>query len=400
VVTSIEPPGLETERQPGVPARPEGIAAAAPLTLSAAGNAAVARAVAGEVPVGALGGLLAGRGANRAVARLAGQTLMRRSDMEIEARETMREIDQRVRDTLSTYSSNPDGLATLLLSPTTDWEERLVRWRVAERCSTAALLATSRAAGDSASIQKLGALNPTGGVLMTVGRRLRVAGEIAESQRLIGALVSTAHAHLLGESPSRTAAVTAALGPHSASIQSIASGGWLVVYDEYSIVMDAMPPGLTAEQYLQEMAQDLNVAVGDSTFDSINVFARTAPDKARGAPAIGDVYDIDIKGPDNGSVMLVESAPDHFIFQTVTVPQTGTHPEFGSREFGFQRLEGGAIRFYTRGASRPSSELTGMIGGIVQEKGWTAMLTGIGATLARRGGTLRSGSFTHWIKRG
>jgi hypothetical protein len=394
-----EAPAHESAEETAAPASAEGALGPAPL-VSSAGNAAVLRALAADAPPAALGQLLTGRGANRAVARLAAsgtRGLMRRTDMEIEARETMRSIDERVNNALQL---GPDALAALLLSPATDWEEQQVRWRAADRAGNDALNAVVRLAGDAASIRRLGATSPTGGVLMIVGRRLRLNGQVADAERIVGALISTAHAHLLGESAVGSTAVQAALGPHSATVQSVTGGSGSVVYDEYSIVMDSMPAGLTPEQYLQEMAQDLNKAVGSSTFDDINVFSRTAADKARGAPAVGDVYDIDIKGPDNGSVMLIESTSNHFIFQTVTVPQTGTHPEYGSREFGFERLDGGAVRFYTRGVSRPSSEMTGIVGAPIQEKGWTAMLNGIGATLASRGGALRAGSFSRWIKRG
>ena len=43
--------------------------------------------------------------------------------------------------------------------------------------------------------------------------------------------------------------------------------------------------------------------------------------------------------------------------------------------------------------------LTGMAGRPIQEQSWTAMLKGIGNTLAKRGGKLRANSFGHWIKR-
>jgi hypothetical protein len=104
-----------------------------------------------------------------------------------------------------------------------------------------------------------------------------------------------------------------------------------------------------------------------------------------------------IAGPDNGSVMLVESAPDHFIFQTVETSEDGTHPEYGSRQFGFERLAGGAGQWYTRGASRPGlMPGGGTIGRHAQESGWTAMLKGMAAELVRRGGTERAGSFGSW----
>ncbi len=149
--------------------------------------------------------------------------------------------------------------------------------------------------------------------------------------------------------------------------------------------MDTMPSGTTPEAYLQEMANDLNKAVNSKDFDSINTFHRRP--LGTGGPAVGDVYHIDIAGPDNGSVMLVESASDHFIFQTVETKEDGTHPEYGARQFGFERISGGAVRWYTRGTSRPSmTPGGGTIGRHAQEKGWTRMLRGMAAELVNAAG--------------
>jgi hypothetical protein len=341
--------------------------------------------------------VMAGRAGNRAGARL----LQRRTDWEAEAQEMRRDANRRAHEAIERHAGAPDRMAAWLLTPVSwqDWEETQARYAALDEVGSDVLLAVARRAGDPQTIGLLSRLQPTAAVLMSVARRLRQHGQVTEAERLVATMVSPTHAHLLGESATRSQAVQSALGTHSASVQSVTGGSGIVVYDDYSIVMDAMPPALGPEQYLQEMAQDLNRAVGSSDFNDINVFARTAADRRRGAPAVGDVYDIDILGPDNGSVMLVESASDHFTFQTVTVPQTGSHPEYGSREFGFERADG-AVRFYTRGVSRPSSDVARIAGGPIQEKGWTALLTGIAATLTSRGGKLRAGSFTHWIKRG
>lgn len=93
-------------------------------------------------------------------------------------------------------------------------------------------------------------------------------------------------------------------------------------YDELSIVVDKMPSGLTPEQYLDEMANDLNKAVNNHgkapllSFDSISEFVRRS---STPTPMIGNIYDIDMLGPDNGHVILVERTPSHFIFQTITM---------------------------------------------------------------------------------
>jgi len=208
---------------------------------------------------------------------------------------------------------------------------------------------------------------------------------------------SGTHRRLKTEGWSSDPAVVAALKAQGATFQS--SSDWWAsgdfIHDEYAIVMDTMPSGTTPEAYLAEMAADLNKAVNSADFDSINTFHRRP--LGTGGPAVGDVYHIDIKGPDNGSVMLVESTSDHFIFQTVTTKEDGTHPEYGARQFGFEKLQGGAVRWYTRGTSRPAmTPGGGTIGRHAQEAGWTRMLRGMAAELVKRGGTERSGSFSTW----
>jgi hypothetical protein len=81
----------------------------------------------------------------------------------------------------------------------------------------------------------------------------------------------------------------------------------------------------------------------------LNVFTRrpTTP-----FPSIGNVYDIDIAGPDDGDVVLVEKTSTHFIFQAIKDKDSGRHPENGVREFGFERNPDGSVNFYTRGVSQ------------------------------------------------
>ena len=215
-------------------------------------------------------------------------------------------------------------------------------------------------------------------------------------ERLVRA-ASASHRRLAQEAWRTDPTITGALSAQGAAYQSHTSG-WAagdLIFDEYSIVMDAMPSSTAPEAYLQEMATDLNKAVNNADFNSVNTFHRRP--RGTGGPAVGDIYHIDIWGPDNGSVMLVRSASDHFIFQTVTTKEDGTHPEYGSRQFGFERLQGGAVRWYTRGASRPGAMPGGgTVGRRKQEQGWTAMLRGIAAELVRRGGAERANSFATW----
>jgi peptidoglycan hydrolase-like protein with peptidoglycan-binding domain len=184
-------------------------------------------------------------------------------------------------------------------------------------------------------------------------------------------------------------AVAAGLVGGKAHLQSVMDGSGDFVYDEYAILVDAMPPGTSAEKFLLDMATDLNGTVKDSGFNVINVFER----RRTGSPQVGEIIDIDIMGPDNGSVILAVLRSNYFVFQTVDCDKTGTHPENGSREFGFERV-GAGFRFYTRGVSRPGNAAIGLAGAAPQMIGWTRLMRGISDEIARRGGKPRLNSFT------
>ncbi|MCC6995682.1 MAG: DUF4157 domain-containing protein [Deltaproteobacteria bacterium] len=345
---------------------------------------------------------MAPAGAASAGAGVQRQVVQRREDMEFEAREIMGDLHRQAENLISRYGENPDMLAITLLADISDWDHAQLLYHVVNQIGSGKgpLVAAMARQLPEVRINSLRANSTSQQVLMFLTRALRDANQVAEYERITGLLVSPEHAHLGGESAGQSPAVQGALAPHGARQQSVTQGVGPIVYDYYWIIMDTMPATTTPEAYLGEMGTDLNRAVANDRFDTINTFRRTSADQARGAPRVGDVYDIDIMGPDNGSVMLIEQAPNHFIFQTVTTLQTGGHPENGSREFGFQREDGGAVKWYTRGVSRPGSEAAGIVGRPIQEAGWTAMVTGIGNALAGRGGRLRPGSFGHWIRTG
>jgi hypothetical protein len=182
----------------------------------------------------------------------------------------------------------------------------------------------------------------------------------------------------------------------SAKFQKLSEGVGPYVYDEYAVVIDGMPSALTAESYLKEMALAPNGAVNHGAFDAINVFIK----RMKSSVAIGDIYDIDIAGPENGSIVLValsagfgvSTVSSWFDIQTIECDKYGSHPECGAREFGYEYTSGG-VKFYTRGVSRPSN-IAMMAGAAPQLLGWTAMMKGISESIRRRGGTPRENSFT------
>jgi len=188
----------------------------------------------------------------------------------------------------------------------------------------------------------------------------------------------------------------AAASDASCKFQTLAAGNGTYVYDEYSVVISKMPSNLPAEAYLLEFARDPNATINNGLFNVVNVFTK----RTKTDPKIGDIYDIDIVGPDNGSIVLValssgfgiSTGDSWFDIQTVSCAKYGSHPESGAREFGLEYVSEG-IKYYTRGVSSPDNWAVGLIGSIPQTMGWTAMMKGISETVRRRGGSPKENSF-------
>jgi hypothetical protein len=157
-------------------------------------------------------------------------------------------------------------------------------------------------------------------------------------------------------------------------------------FDEFSIVIEKMPPGLTPEAFLEQFARDPNGFVKNPAFDTLTHFRQRGP----GVPRIGTIYDIEIPG-DPGSVMLMEKTPDRFVLQTIQTPELGRHPVSGARQFGFERNPDGSVTFYTRGADRPDNENLRGPGLVAQNSTWSAMMHRIRNQIRRRGGKARPG---------
>lgn len=185
----------------------------------------------------------------------------------------------------------------------------------------------------------------------------------------------------------------------NAKPQPLAAGNGKVVLDDYSILIEKMPSGATPNQFLRDMLMNLNSTINDRGFDRVNVFFR----RSSGSIQIGDVYDIDIP-VDNGSVALAVLDTDYFVFHTIESKKYGTHPECGSREFGFEYV-GDLVRIYTRGVSR-AANLVGSWGGTIthyagklpQIMGWTRLMKGISNTIYSRGGKPKEQSFGFYRK--
>jgi hypothetical protein len=160
--------------------------------------------------------------------------------------------------------------------------------------------------------------------------------------------------------------------------------------DNYSIVIKKMPPGLAPDRLLNKMLTDLNGTIKNKNFDDANIFLR----RGSGPVRLGDIHDINVKGPINGSVILVDKSPTHFVFQTLKDPSyVFRHCESGSREFGYTQNSDGTATFYTRGIYKPTLKIY-QTGSGLQQKAWTGLIRGIHDIVNKNGGHADWSTFT------
>lgn len=183
----------------------------------------------------------------------------------------------------------------------------------------------------------------------------------------------------------------------TAKFMELSQGAGPYKKDEYSINVDSFPSALSPLTYLKEFAMSPNDAVKSTGFNIANKFKKRIP----GRLALGDIWDIDILGPDNGSIVLVSTSQNlvgtdsvsvdtsgWFDIQTIECEKYGTHPECGAREFGFETTDNG-IKFYTRGVSRAFMHAH-RTGSPIQHQAWKSMLGGIADELTKRGASIQN----------
>ncbi len=163
------------------------------------------------------------------------------------------------------------------------------------------------------------------------------------------------------------------------------------IYDEYTMRISKLPPSLRSEALIYDFCDNPNRAVNNGGFNTINIFNRRTPGQP---PKLGDIYDIDLLGPVNGSVMIVEMSSDfgvstdpngaYFDVQVVTTSY-GDLPERGAREFGIDTT-GGVATFYTRGLSRARNVAMGVFGKAPQQLDWIFAMKGIRDRVRAAGG--------------
>jgi len=138
---------------------------------------------------------------------------------------------------------------------------------------------------------------------------------------------------------------------------------------------------LTADQFLDFIRRNLHTNLLISTAlsqfqpyaqEDDAIWVSSNPYKA--------VLKIDLLGPYNAAVVIVESTNDHWIFHTIATPDTGDHPVSGQRMFGYWNSAPNEFTFYTRGADRATGVFPSLVSEQLFEGGgalWATFQAGI-----------------------
>jgi hypothetical protein len=176
----------------------------------------------------------------------------------------------------------------------------------------------------------------------------------------------------------------------------------IISHDQYQITAN-LPPSLSANDLFNNMLSDINSAgrgFGAFDFSFINHFSYREP-AAAANPKIGDIVHIDIIGELGGGDVIISdlnrsSANSYFRFTTIDNPQgkddlgitTGTHPIYGSREFGFERNVDGSVTFYTRASDQARDPASLTVGTGFQVEDWTMFMNGLAERVIEAGGSI------------
>ncbi|HEY3500252.1 MAG TPA: RHS repeat-associated core domain-containing protein [Polyangiaceae bacterium] len=166
--------------------------------------------------------------------------------------------------------------------------------------------------------------------------------------------------------------------------------------NDYYRVDVRLPSGTSGRALFEKFAARPN-SVGDQMFDALNEFAL----RGGGLPKLGSVYDIDIAGPDNGSIVVTDlqlgAMGGHMTVEAIATKETGMHPENGWREFGYVVYPDGMTRFYTRGNSVGAWPWYQYgPGPSLQTWSWHGLMNGFANEARTVGGSMLGVTEAHW----
>ena len=192
---------------------------------------------------------------------------------------------------------------------------------------------------------------------------------------------------------------------HGIGIQSLydpAVYGKELRFDGFSVKV-RLPPGATPQEYLEGMATDMDAFLQGPITDRAD-FERWGGSHP---PIVGQVTYIDLKlwGSStlqqyDAPVVLCEyDRNSHFTVQTIELDGQ-EHPLHGVRQWGFDQLPDGQVRFYTMGVTRADILIAGIdpLGKNGESDMWRSWLDSIEQKVKRDGGEVQTNSRTAWQK--
>lgn len=141
----------------------------------------------------------------------------------------------------------------------------------------------------------------------------------------------------------------------------------VVNMDYFAVTVSTLPiingSRATPQQFLTHIRTNINSFTDQSlsTFSPLNWGTINDTNLWNSSNPTGAVVTIDIKGPQNGSVVTSLSSPSKWIFTTIRDPKYGSHPISGNRQFGYTANSNGSYTFYTRGVDRLTSGIESFV---------------------------------------
>jgi GH24 family phage-related lysozyme (muramidase)/uncharacterized protein YycO len=176
--------------------------------------------------------------------------------------------------------------------------------------------------------------------------------------------------------------------------------------DYYPVTITRLPSisgrTVTADELLSHIRLNFNSFV-DTNVSEFAPYDGSEAGVWQSPAPLGSVVHIDMKSAegwlnlDDGSVVVAEFAPDHWIFATIWTVLDAAHPVSGNRKFGVATDESGNMLFYTRGADRATGLLDVAAMSVVFASAhnlWLSLQQGVANFVNSNGGAASIGTAT------
>lgn len=163
--------------------------------------------------------------------------------------------------------------------------------------------------------------------------------------------------------------------------------------DYYSVIINQLPPDMSADQLLSLMRKDLNSFI-DTSLAVFSPYATADATRWSSNNPLGSVLSIELDiTPDSASVVTSDVSNQSWTFSTLWTTKDYGHPVSGNRRFGYFEWNGNLV-FYTRGADRVTNAFDDFWSEEVFEGGdnlWKSFQSQLTRFVNTYGGSARTG---------